>query len=58
MFLATWSEEQRKAMLANVPLGRWANVEDVAAVVSFLASNDAQLLTGGALKVDGGSVSY
>jgi NAD(P)-dependent dehydrogenase (short-subunit alcohol dehydrogenase family) len=45
-------------MLANVPLGRWANVEDVAAVVSFLASNDAQLLTGGALKVDGGSVSY
>lgn len=58
MFRAAWPEEQMKSMLANVPLGRWAEVEDVAALVSFLASPDAQFLTGGALKVDGGVVMY
>jgi 3alpha(or 20beta)-hydroxysteroid dehydrogenase len=44
-------------MLSTVPLGRWAEVEDVAAMVSFLASDDAQFMTGLALKVDGGIVS-
>lgn len=58
MFLATWPEEKMKQLLAAVPLGRWANVEDVAAVVAFLASNDAQFITGAALKVDGGAVTF
>jgi NAD(P)-dependent dehydrogenase (short-subunit alcohol dehydrogenase family) len=58
MFKATWPEEKMKQLLAAVPLGRWANVEDVAAVVAFLASNDAQFLTGGALKIDGGAVTF
>ncbi|EXJ88837.1 hypothetical protein A1O3_01901 [Capronia epimyces CBS 606.96] len=56
MFRQTWTREQEQALLKTVPLGRWAEVEDVAAVVSFLASDDAQFLTGGALKVDGGMV--
>ncbi|KAI7978711.1 hypothetical protein EIK77_010617 [Talaromyces pinophilus] len=57
MFQATWPPEKMKQMLSTVPLGRWAEVEDVAALVAFLASDDAQFLTGGALKVDGGIVS-
>ncbi|KAI9729559.1 MAG: hypothetical protein M1834_006755 [Cirrosporium novae-zelandiae] len=57
MFLRTWPEEKMKELLTCVPLGRWANVEDVAAVVAFLASNDSQFMTGGALKIDGGVVS-
>jgi NAD(P)-dependent dehydrogenase (short-subunit alcohol dehydrogenase family) len=57
MFQATWPPERMKQMLSTVPLARWAEVEDVAALVSFLASDDAQFMTGGALKVDGGIVS-
>lgn len=57
MFLATWPEEKMKQLLSTVPLGRWAEVEDVAALVSFLASDDSRFMTGGALKVDGGIVS-
>lgn len=57
MFTQTWPEETRAAMLAKVPLARWAQPGDVAAVVAFLASSDAQYLTGGAYKVDGGSVT-
>ncbi|CAK7206930.1 hypothetical protein SEUCBS139899_009737 [Sporothrix eucalyptigena] len=56
MFEMSWPEEERNAMLLNVPLRRWAQPDDIAAVIAFLASNDAQYLTGGAYKVDGGSV--
>ncbi|KAJ6013860.1 2-5-dichloro-2-5-cyclohexadiene-1-4-diol dehydrogenase [Penicillium herquei] len=58
MFLAAWPEEKMKSMLATVPLGRWAEVADVAALVSFLGSADARFMTGGALKVDGGIVTF
>lgn len=57
MFTKTWSEDTRNGMLAAVPLARWASPADVAAVVAFLASTDAQYLTGGAYKVDGGSIT-
>ncbi|KAL1887678.1 hypothetical protein Sste5346_010073 [Sporothrix stenoceras] len=56
MFEMSWPEEERNAMLLNVPLRRWAQPNDIAAVIAFLASNDAQYLTGGSYKVDGGSV--
>jgi len=56
IFTQTWSEETRALMLAKVPLSRWAQPSDIAALVAFLESNDAQYLTGGAYKVDGGSV--
>jgi meso-butanediol dehydrogenase / (S,S)-butanediol dehydrogenase / diacetyl reductase len=40
-----------------IPLERLASAEDVAAVVAFLASADADYLTGQALNVDGGRVT-
>ena len=40
-----------------IPLGRLASAEDVAAVVAFLASADADYLTGQAITVDGGRVT-
>jgi meso-butanediol dehydrogenase / (S,S)-butanediol dehydrogenase / diacetyl reductase len=40
-----------------IPLDRLASAEDVAAVVAFLASADADYLTGQALNVDGGRVT-
>jgi NAD(P)-dependent dehydrogenase (short-subunit alcohol dehydrogenase family) len=42
----------------RTPLGRYAKAEDVARVVRFLASDDASYVTGAALDVDGGWLSY
>lgn len=48
------SEQQRGALLQNIPLGRLGSVEDVAAAVCFLASPAAAYLTGVTLHVNGG----
>jgi 3-oxoacyl-[acyl-carrier protein] reductase len=46
--------EFKKQLLSTVPLGRLAEPRDVAAAVTFLASDDAEFLTGVCLDVDGG----
>jgi 3-oxoacyl-[acyl-carrier protein] reductase len=46
--------EVRGAYLASVPTGRMGTPEDVAAAVSFFASEDAGFVTGQRLVVDGG----
>jgi 3-oxoacyl-[acyl-carrier protein] reductase len=48
------SEDIRAAYLASVPAGRWGTPEDIAHVVSFLASNGAGFVTGQRIVVDGG----
>ena len=48
------TEEQKKALLAGVPLGRLGSTEDVAAAVAFLASPQAGYITGTELHVNGG----
>jgi 3-oxoacyl-[acyl-carrier protein] reductase len=47
-------EEARGAMLANTPLGRLGEPEDVAGAVRFLCSDEAAFITGEVLLVDGG----
>jgi 3-oxoacyl-[acyl-carrier protein] reductase len=47
-------EEATQKMLANTPLGRLGDPEDVAGAVRFLCSNDAAFVTGVVLLVDGG----
>jgi len=47
-------DEARKALITTIPLGRMTLPSDVAAAVCFLASDDAQFLTGVCLDVDGG----
>lgn len=47
-------EEQKKAMLAGIPLGRAGTPEDVAAAVAFLASPGAAYITGTTVHVNGG----
>ena len=47
-------DEQRTAMLAQVPLGRLGEVDDIAAAVAFLASAAGGYITGETLHVNGG----
>jgi 3-oxoacyl-[acyl-carrier protein] reductase len=47
-------EELQQAMLANTPLGRLGEPEDVAAAVRFLCSEESRFITGEVLLVDGG----
>jgi glucose 1-dehydrogenase len=44
------------ALLANIPLGRMGDADDVAGVAAFLASQDASYVTGSTYFVDGGLI--
>lgn len=48
------AESQRSALLANIPLGRLGQAEEVAAAVVFLASAQAGYISGETLHVNGG----
>jgi 3-oxoacyl-[acyl-carrier protein] reductase len=47
-------DENRAALISGIPLRRLTEPADVAAAVTFLASDDASFLTGVCLPVDGG----
>ena len=51
------TEEQRKAALANVPIGRAATPEEFAPLVAFLCSEPARYVTGQTISIDGGLVA-
>ena len=40
--------------LEQMPLGRWATEDEIAAPISFLLSDDASMITGVSLPIDGG----
>ena len=48
-------EAAHKLMAANIPLGRYGEPREVAALVAFLCSDDASFINGGLYTVDGGS---
>jgi L-xylulose reductase len=50
-----WSDPLKGGpMLARIPLGRFAECEDIASVVCFLLTDGAAMLNGLALRIDGG----
>jgi 3-oxoacyl-[acyl-carrier protein] reductase len=53
---AETSEVHQRLMLQSIPMGRYADPEDVGWAVRFLASPEAGYITGQTLIVDGGQV--
>lgn len=52
----TIPDNLKEGMLRSIPLGRMGQAEEVAKAICFLASGDAEYITGQVLKVDGGMV--
>ena len=48
------NEKQKEALLVNIPMKKLGKPEDVAKVVSFLCSEDADYITGQVIAIDGG----
>lgn len=48
------NREKLSALLNNIPLGRLGHPQDVASLVAFLASSEADYITGSTFFVDGG----
>lgn len=48
------TDEQQAGILANVPVGRLGDAEEIASAVAFLASDEAAYITGETLHVNGG----
>jgi 3-oxoacyl-[acyl-carrier protein] reductase len=54
--LTKYPEEYNDETLAQIPLGRWGQPEDIAATIAFLASDDASFYAGWVLSPNGGIV--
>ncbi|ODN67443.1 SDR family oxidoreductase [Methylobrevis pamukkalensis] len=55
MAVKAWSDEEKAGrMLSRIPLGHFASPEEVASVILFLLSDEASMLNGLAMPVDGG----
>ncbi len=55
-FMGGDSEALRAKFLATIPLGRFCSPDDVGAAACYLASDEAAMVTGVAMEVDGGRV--
>lgn len=48
------SDERKKEISSAIPLGRYGSTDEIAGVVTFLASEQASYITGAVIPVDGG----
>ena len=55
-FMGEDTPEIRAKFLATIPLGRFSTPEDIGNAACFLCSDEASMVTGVAMEVDGGRV--
>jgi 3-oxoacyl-[acyl-carrier protein] reductase len=55
---AQMTEEHIAWMLSKIPLGRFGRVEEIAAMICWLASDEASFSTGAVFDVSGGRATY
>jgi 3-oxoacyl-[acyl-carrier protein] reductase len=55
---AEMTEEHIAWMLSRIPMGRFVNVEEIAALVAWLASEDCSFSTGAVFDISGGRATY
>jgi 3-oxoacyl-[acyl-carrier protein] reductase len=53
-FMGADTPETRARFLASIPLGRFSTPADIAAAAVYLCSQEASMVTGVAMEVDGG----
>jgi 3-oxoacyl-[acyl-carrier protein] reductase len=53
-FMGEDTPEIRAKFLASIPLGRFSTPADMGGAAAFLCSDDASMITGVAMEVDGG----
>jgi len=51
------ADEAKARMQANIPLGRYAEPEDIANIMLFLTSDDSSFISGSVYLADGGSMA-
>jgi 3-oxoacyl-[acyl-carrier protein] reductase len=56
--LSQMTQEHIDYMLARIPMGRFVEVEEVAALICWLASEDCSFSTGGVFDISGGRATY
>jgi 3-oxoacyl-[acyl-carrier protein] reductase len=54
MFMGEDTPEMRAKFLSTIPLGRFSTPEDMGNAACFLCSDEANMLTGVCMEVDGG----
>ena len=50
-------EDKRRAILSRTPMGRCGEVEEIASIALFLASEDSSYITGQCIYADGGRLA-